>query len=289
MWTGLHLFEQLDPVFGLGAILAVILTGRPPFEGASPETVRVRAAQGDVADCLARLGGCGAEPGLVDLCRRCLSPRQDDRPADAGEVAKAVAGLRAAADERARRAELERVRAETDARAQRQRRRAEFAAAAGLLGTLVLLQMVGFKDEHAVLVIVAAGLLVLGLLVVLGIGGLVLHGQAAARRGLDRARRDAALRAKALAWLRDDLAARRKQAASLDAAERKQAADKLSWWQNDPELEALRPGPARAELPSAERDEWDRLWADVKAALAEAQKPPRDGKPATQPAGAGKK
>jgi hypothetical protein len=27
------------------------------------------------------------------------------------------------------------------------------------------------------------------------------------------------------------------------------------------------------DLPAAERDEWDRLWADVKATLAEAKKP----------------
>ena len=44
------------------------------------------------------------------LCKRCLAFEPAERPANAGEVAKAVAELRAAADERARRAELERVR-----------------------------------------------------------------------------------------------------------------------------------------------------------------------------------
>jgi tetratricopeptide (TPR) repeat protein len=137
--------DRRSDVFGLGAILAVILTGRPPFEGASPETARVRAAQGDVADCLARLDGCGAEPELVALCKRCLSPRQDDRPADAGEVAKAVAELRAAADERARRAELERVRAdgerakiEAEAREQRKRRRLQAALGVAVLAAVAL-------------------------------------------------------------------------------------------------------------------------------------------------------
>ena len=38
-----------------------------------------------------------------------------DRPADAGEVARAVAALRAAADERARQAELDRAKAEVQA------------------------------------------------------------------------------------------------------------------------------------------------------------------------------
>src|SRR5439155_19695236 len=67
---------------------------------------------------------------------------QADRPAAAGEVARAVAGLRAAADERARAAELDRVRAEgerakaeAEAREQRKRQRVQLglAVALGLL------------------------------------------------------------------------------------------------------------------------------------------------------------
>jgi tetratricopeptide (TPR) repeat protein len=119
--------DERSDVFGLGAILAVILTGRPPFASDSAETTRVKAAQGDVADCLARLDGCGAEPDLVALCKRCLNPRPVDRPADAGEVAKAVAALRAAADERARQAELDRVKAEGEKAAAEARAEAEAA------------------------------------------------------------------------------------------------------------------------------------------------------------------
>jgi WD domain, G-beta repeat/Protein kinase domain len=99
-------------VFGLGAILAVILTSRPPFAAKSAETTRILAAQANVAECFARLDACGAEPDLVALCKHCLSPTPADRPCDAGAVAMAVANLRAAADERARRAELDRVWAE---------------------------------------------------------------------------------------------------------------------------------------------------------------------------------
>lgn len=136
--------DQRSDVFGLGAILAVVLTGKPPFVSGSAETTRVLAAQGDLAECLARLDGSGADPDLVALCKRCLSPKAGARPQDAGDVARAVAELRAAADERARRAELDRVRAEGDkaaaeARAaeRRTRRRVALFAAAALALALV--------------------------------------------------------------------------------------------------------------------------------------------------------
>jgi serine/threonine protein kinase len=136
--------DARSDVFGLGAILAVVLTGKPPFVAASAETTRLRAAQGKLQECFARLDGCGAEADLVELCKRCLAAEPAERPADAGEVASAVAGLRQAAEERARRAELERTRVEAERAAaelraveQRKRRRVQ-AALALALGLLLL-------------------------------------------------------------------------------------------------------------------------------------------------------
>ncbi len=140
--------EQSD-VFGLGGLLAVILTGRPPFAGDTAESTRLLAARGKVEDCFGRLDGCGAEPDLVALCKRCLAPEKADRPRNAGEVAQAVAALRAAADERARQAELDRVRAEgerakaeAEAREQRKRRRVQAALGTALLVAVAVVALV---------------------------------------------------------------------------------------------------------------------------------------------------
>src|SRR6516165_7480024 len=104
-------FDSRCDVFGLGAVLCEVLTGKPPYTGRDEDQIYRKALAANQSDAHARLNACGAEPELVALCLRCLAPEPDDRPRDAGEVAAAVAALRAAAEERARRAELDRVRA----------------------------------------------------------------------------------------------------------------------------------------------------------------------------------
>jgi hypothetical protein len=131
--------DERSDVFGLGAVLCEVLTGRPPFVADTREATRQMAAGKKLGDAFARLDGCGEEPELVALCKRCLSPEQADRPRNAGEVAAAVHTFRAEAEERARQAEVARGKAEVQAAEQRKRRRVQ----AALGGAVVLLLAAG--------------------------------------------------------------------------------------------------------------------------------------------------
>jgi eukaryotic-like serine/threonine-protein kinase len=133
--------DERTDVFGLGAILCVILTGQPPYVGKSAEEVRLTAIRGTLADAYARLEQCGADARLVELCRQCLSADRDSRPADAAALAGALAEYMTGVEERARRAEVELAAAETKATEQRKRRRVQRALA---VTVLVLVGLVGF-------------------------------------------------------------------------------------------------------------------------------------------------
>jgi WD40 repeat protein len=133
--------DQRSDVFGLGGVLCAVLTGKPPYVGDTAESTRQMAARTKLDDALARLAACGAEPDLVTLARRCLSAEKADRPADAGEVAAAVAGLRADAEQRARAAELSAAEERVRATEERKRRRVKLVlgglAAVALAGAAV--------------------------------------------------------------------------------------------------------------------------------------------------------
>lgn len=87
--------DRRSDVFSLGALLCLMLTGLPPYAGKSLADVRVMSVHADLDAAFDRLGGCGANRVLIELCKRCLSADPADRPADAGEVARAVAEVRA--------------------------------------------------------------------------------------------------------------------------------------------------------------------------------------------------
>ena len=74
--------ERAD-VFALGSILCEILTATPAFTGRAAAEILRKAADGDTADALARLDGCGAEAELIALAKDCLAVEPEDRPRDA--------------------------------------------------------------------------------------------------------------------------------------------------------------------------------------------------------------
>src|SRR5262249_30122799 len=74
-----QLDERAD-VFGLGAILCVLLTGQPPYVASRKADVYHQAARGDLADAFARLDACGADAELVTLAKVCLASNREERP-----------------------------------------------------------------------------------------------------------------------------------------------------------------------------------------------------------------
>jgi hypothetical protein len=88
--------DRRADVFSLGGVLCTILTGRAPYTGDRATEIHLKAVRAETTDAFAALDACGADPALVSLCKRCLSASRDDRPADAGELARAVQSILAA-------------------------------------------------------------------------------------------------------------------------------------------------------------------------------------------------
>jgi tetratricopeptide (TPR) repeat protein len=144
--------ERCD-VFGLGAILCEILTGRPPY--VDPENWRIvyLAALGEQEETCRQLDGCGADAELVALVKECLSADIDRRPRDAGVVTQRVAAYQRGVQEKLRQAEQERAAAQARAEEERKRRRLVLVVAAGGLlllgGGLWLLQQKWARQQLA--------------------------------------------------------------------------------------------------------------------------------------------
>jgi serine/threonine protein kinase len=82
-------------VFGLGAILCYLLTGKPPFVGSNIYATLAQAASGKVDGAHERLANCGADVQLVGIAQKCLRKEPADRYTDANELERALSAWRA--------------------------------------------------------------------------------------------------------------------------------------------------------------------------------------------------
>ncbi len=145
--------ERAD-VFGLGAILCEILTGRPPYGAVRGSSVFLLNQDRDLAEALARLDGCPADAELVALARACLADDPRARPANAGVVSSRMEAYRAGVRDRLHRAEIERAAAEArsdeakaKAAAERRARRMGLGLTAAILLVAGLLAFAGWRHR----------------------------------------------------------------------------------------------------------------------------------------------
>ena len=125
--------ERAD-VFSLGAVLCQILTGKPPYAGATPLALLGQAAQGDLDPVHQTIAATGADTELVNLAVECLQTDVEKRPRHAGVLAERVSAYLARVDQRARDAEIEAARQRARATYERRvRRLAVVLALAALL------------------------------------------------------------------------------------------------------------------------------------------------------------
>lgn len=133
---------QLDArsdVFGLGAILCEILTGKPPYGG---KDVWEQVVQANLSHALRRLDESQADHELVDLCRHCLAVQREHRPVDGAVVASAVRHYDEGVQQRLQNEKTDRAAAETRAVEERKRagiERSKRRTTLALAGTVVLL------------------------------------------------------------------------------------------------------------------------------------------------------
>jgi serine/threonine-protein kinase len=133
--------EKVDTrsdVFSLGAILLEILTGSPPYPPKSDDLL-VLAARADLEECRKELDRCSADADLVELCRSCLATEREDRPRDAGVLARRVADYLSSLDEMARRAEVRAAEEKVRAVAARRSRKLALLLACAVLAAILLL------------------------------------------------------------------------------------------------------------------------------------------------------
>lgn len=124
--------DQRADVFGLGAILAEILTGKPPYVAKKGSDLLRMARRGKLDDCFKRLEASEAEAALVTVCKTSLSAEATDRFKDAEQLSAEVTKYLEGVQERLKQTELARV--EAQARSEEEGRRKKlYLAIAGLM------------------------------------------------------------------------------------------------------------------------------------------------------------
>ena len=132
--------DQLDQradVFGLGAILTEILTGKPPYVADDGTQVYRMASRGKLNECLDRLDTCGADADLIALAKHCLELEPADRPKDAGELAQRVTEYQDSVETKLRETELQRASEAARVVEQKKRLRVTLALAAAVVTMLL--------------------------------------------------------------------------------------------------------------------------------------------------------
>ena len=100
-------------VYGLGAVLCEILTGKPPFLESDNVNIQDCIDLGYPKATWNRLAHSGADPELIELCKKCLVAAKSRRLNDAGEVAKAVSNYQQEVERKLRASEVQRERNRT--------------------------------------------------------------------------------------------------------------------------------------------------------------------------------
>lgn len=128
-------------VFSLGAILLELLVAKTPYSAHDPSDRLDAAIKGDLAEARGNLEQSDADPSLVDLARRCLEPRPEDRPRDAAAVADDLKGYLESLNKRLEQERLQRARAEVRSLEERKRRRLTLTI--GALGLMLIVGIAG--------------------------------------------------------------------------------------------------------------------------------------------------
>lgn len=133
--------EHLDcrsDVFGLGSLLCEILTGAPPYTGASAKTLLTTAMSGDTSEAVSRLDACQLEGELRQLCKDCLATDPNHRPANAGEVSDRITAFLQSVQDKLQRAKVDEAAALVKADEERKRRRIVVLTAPIVVGLLAI-------------------------------------------------------------------------------------------------------------------------------------------------------